>query len=49
VAGILPAVEPGFPPTRRAKAPLRRDGGSPAVKPHAHREISTTARPIGTP
>jgi len=29
VAGILPAVESGFPPARRGKAPLRRDGGPP--------------------
>jgi len=27
--GIPPAEEPGFPPTRHAKVPLRRDLGQP--------------------
>jgi len=31
-AAILAAVEPGFPPLRRAKALRRRDGGQPGGK-----------------
>jgi len=48
--GILPAVEPGFPPTRHATVPLRRDGRQPGGKNHTHFvSLSTAVPPAGAP
>jgi A/G-specific adenine glycosylase len=45
-AGILPAVEPGFPPSRRAIAPLRRDGSQPDGKIVSNSKPAKTLRKI---
>jgi len=46
--GIPPAEEPGFPPTRHATAPLRRDLGPPGGENHTYSVgLSTAAQAPG--
>jgi len=41
--GNPPAEEPGFPPTRHATVPLRRDGGQPGGENHTYSVGPSTA------